>query len=506
MCLRRPSHRWLFVFLQCLIIILVVILAFNYNSKAPVTSSRDLVAPIVGDHSPGALTASSLHDDPPGALRSSEVRQLMYLLHKLSVSLNATQPAAGGQPAKELQLQDMIARLGHVHEDTQPSVNQHGHPTIAVDGIHEAQVRIGDEAHEKVSEESDRHQNDLHDNGTKSGLPMTSLSNNSADLQPPPEGASNLATEPERVPQELQENVVVEKSELWKLSVGGDSEHPCVVDCLTGQPVKCHSPGFHSTPLEIDLPTGVRENTIHRKDSFTQIFHQRIWLGPNTPRDPGVSDIQSSGMGSLLASSHKIRSILNRVLDEIKVMTGKAVVTMLDVPCGDMVWMEQFLTTRPDVHYVGMDIVSQLIQHHTLKYQRHPNWKFIQGDIVTAHVINQHYDLVFTRHMTQHLTNEDTNRVLKHISDSGASFLLASTYPKVTKNDEIFLNAGRHRQQNFEIPPYKLTPPICMTEDIRAPEDCHSALWRLPLTQIETCGSPTSPLFISHQGNLVSCA
>ena len=402
------------------------------------------------------------------SLNSSEVEQLLTLLKKLHVSLQITEDSKNRGDATQtsvLKLKDML-------QVKDKDADVHGG---AVNNTQAPQQQRLVPDHSQPRNISDQSQ-----------------------LQ------STTGPRPGSQAERPEEKVLLERSGLWRLSVA-HPDHPCVVDCVSGQPIKCYSPNFNPNPIQIDLPTGVRETGVQRKASFSDIYHKKMWLGPNVPRDPGMSYIQSSGTGSLLVSSINIRTVLLRVVEEIRLLSGKNTVTMLDAPCGDMVWMEKFLETQPHIQYVGIDIVPELIQYHKVKYQGRTNWSFHQGDIVSAGMIRQQFDLIFTRHMTQHLTNEDTTRVLKHFSDSGSTFLLATTFPLEHKSTDVHLSSGRFRPQNLEIPPYKLTPPICLSLDIVPPENAYIALWKLPLEQITSCGYPGHPLYMSPHRRFISC-
>ena len=94
--------------------------------------------------------------------------------------------------------------------------------------------------------------------------------------------------------------------------------------------------------------------------------------------------------------------------------------------------MKNYLQQRHDIDYTGMDIVPSLIANHSQAYTQKHSWKFKQHDIAKD-PLDEKYDLIFSRQMTQHLGTEDTMRVLDHFSD-GASYLLISNYPKVKSN------------------------------------------------------------------------
>ena len=159
---------------------------------------------------------------------------------------------------------------------------------------------------------------------------------------------------------------------------------------------------------------------------------------------------------------------------------------MFDVPFGDLRWMSVFLRNRTDIEYTGMDIVPDIIEHHKKTYSDQP-WTFRVHDIV-AEPRPASYDLVFSRDMTQHLTNGDTLRVLHHISTSGSHFTMFTTYPEgwsapLAKTELNIYKRGRARPQDLERPPYRLTPPICVGQEKKKGHKEYSALWRLPMKQ-----------------------
>ena len=168
---------------------------------------------------------------------------------------------------------------------------------------------------------------------------------------------------------------------------------------------------------------------------------------------------------------------------------------ILDVPCGDMVWMSRFLQTRQDIYYTGIDIVPDLISHHKQTYGRFQRWRFLEADILDHNFIIDDYDLIINRMMLQHLYFNDVLKLLKKFSDSGSQFLLLTTFPAHPKNEELIIdpheNPGRFRYLNLEIPPIALTPPECLQRD--GPIDAFEGwahfvgLWKLPLRRIKYC-------------------
>jgi hypothetical protein len=185
-----------------------------------------------------------------------------------------------------------------------------------------------------------------------------------------------------------------------------------------------------------------------------------------------------SGPGSLMSSTVQVRKTLDIVIERTKLELGKDRIRMLDLPCGDLVWMKHYLNNRTDVDYTGMDIVGSLIAEHSKAFSDTHPWTFQQHDIVKD-PLQVKYDLIFSRQMTQHLGTEDTMKVLQHFSE-GASYLLITNYLDLTRNIPLNTNtAWRFRPQNFNISPYAITDPICEDEET----GCVNALYKLPLQQ-----------------------
>jgi hypothetical protein len=251
-----------------------------------------------------------------------------------------------------------------------------------------------------------------------------------------------------------------------------------VTVCESNKPRRSLSHATNVTQYVIDEYSLKKnqENENARADSFSKIYKTGAWGGGEVINGEKFG---GSGPGSLMSSTEKVRKTLDIIIDEIKAETGKERISLLDMPCGDMVWMRHYLEQRMDVEYTGMDIVGSLIDHHNnVSGGEHP-WRFKQHDIVKD-PLQERYDLIFSRQMTQHLGTEDTMQVLQHFSDGG-NYLLITNYPGVQAN--IPLNTGtpwRFREQNFLIEPYRLIDPICEGD-----EDGSDVIsfYRLPLLQ-----------------------
>ncbi len=202
------------------------------------------------------------------------------------------------------------------------------------------------------------------------------------------------------------------------------------------------------------------------------------------------------GPGSTIQYSQEVTAVLHNVIGQVKVALRVSRVHIMDIPCGDMAWMSRFLETREDVDYTGMDIVPDLIENHRKKFKHKTNWRFLALDALEEPLPNG-TDIIICRMMLQHLFLSDIQRLLSKFSQSGAKYLLATTFSRLQKNSELATGrstSGRFRQVNLEIPPVSLAPTLCLARDGppgNSEGQCHfPGLWRLPLKQVVPCSRP----------------
>ena len=203
-------------------------------------------------------------------------------------------------------------------------------------------------------------------------------------------------------------------------------------------------------------------------------------------------------------------AVLNVIIDELKRYLGTERVRLLDVPCGDLQWMSLFLQTRSDVDYTGVDIVSNVIEHHRSTFADR-DWKFLNLDIVSESINVADYDLILTRMMMQHLTHTDVIRILHKFSNvttfhQHPVFLLATTFSTIAVNKKVNVDSSiRFEPLNLEIEPFRLEPPLCLFRD--GPPH-FMGLWRLPLKVVakNSCSrrAVSSPLINSPMYSCVN--
>jgi SAM-dependent methyltransferase len=194
------------------------------------------------------------------------------------------------------------------------------------------------------------------------------------------------------------------------------------------------------------------------KRTFTRKFEKHVSLQMDA----------LSGPGSDLAQTRAIRERLPTLLLELGVRT------MLDVPCGDLFWMQ---TLDLDVDYVGADIVGPLIERNTQRFAN-ARRRFVQLDVQRDALPK--VDLVLCRDCLVHFPHRGVAAALANIKRSGSSYLLTTTFVDRTANDDI--RVGRWRALNLERAPFGLPPPLRMIDE-KCPEfanrDKRLGLWRI---------------------------
>ena len=255
-------------------------------------------------------------------------------------------------------------------------------------------------------------------------------------------------------------------------------------DCLTGEVVKDlrsrWAPETEHFMSEHDRTKTTGNNDLNRVNAFVGIFDKNMWGGDQD--ETGAGPV-ASGLGSTLNYAQDIICILHTLVTVLKLTLKKQKVRLLDVPCGDMQWMSRFLQTRNDVIYTGMDIVPSLIIRHRQTFTNQ-NWRFIQHDMVKS-PLNESFDLILSRHVLQHLSYNDVLKFLHHVSESGSSYFLTSTFPNFTT--QIDIKAGDFRYTNLQAPPLSLRPPLCLHKDGPRIDGGFQGLWPLPLKRIPKC-------------------
>lgn len=177
---------------------------------------------------------------------------------------------------------------------------------------------------------------------------------------------------------------------------------------------------------------------------------------------------ENSGVGSDLDATRAILSELPGVLRTLSVRS------MLDIPCGDFLWMSHI--DLGSVVYTGADVIESLIVSHKNQHASAQR-RFTVLDIVKDDL--PEVDLIFCRDCLVHFSHRLARKALNNIKRSGSRYLLTTTFLERTVNQGII--TGYWQPLNLCAPPFNLPPPtLLIGEGHAAPyQDKSLGLWRI---------------------------
>ena len=155
-----------------------------------------------------------------------------------------------------------------------------------------------------------------------------------------------------------------------------------------------------------------------------------------------------SGPGSNL----RYTSDMSRELK--KFFIEKNIKTILDIGCGDFIWMNLLLNEyRTYDKYLGLDIVEELIINNNKKYSNN-KISFKTFDLVKDKIPNG-FDIILVRDVFIHLKNEQIVIFLDILKNFNVKFFGVTSTPSLEKNNDL-KTVGRYRDINIEIEPFNL--------------------------------------------------
>lgn len=198
------------------------------------------------------------------------------------------------------------------------------------------------------------------------------------------------------------------------------------------------------------------------KLDFVKIYEQNDFQGTES----------RSGGGSTLYQTRIIRQALPTLFRELGVKN------VLDVPCGDWNWMKY--VELDGIEYTGGDVVDAIVQQNKLKHEA-ANVHFECLNIITGPLPKS--DLILCRDCLVHLSFSDGLAALRKFRESGAKWLLTTTFIDPQSNEDLF-EGEIWRPLNLELAPYNMPKPQnCINEGCTEGEglfgDKCLALWRL---------------------------
>ena len=196
---------------------------------------------------------------------------------------------------------------------------------------------------------------------------------------------------------------------------------------------------------------------------FTSIWTSGWW----TRAIPGGS---RSGPGSSSEAARNVAHALPPLLARLGARS------LLDAPCGDFAWMSG--VDRSSFDYVGADIVAPLIDELSSRHSD-ARTRFVVLDLARGPLPRA--DAVLCRDLLVHLSFRLGLAALARVRESGATWLLATTFPGLERNEDCV--TGLWRPLDLEKPPFSLPPPVETIHEQRDPAgllpDKHLGVWRV---------------------------
>lgn len=190
--------------------------------------------------------------------------------------------------------------------------------------------------------------------------------------------------------------------------------------------------------------------SVKAAEVFDGIYRTNAWGGRESRSGPGAGDIE-------------IRTLAP---DIVRVVTELGVRSVLDVGCGECYWTPEL------PGYIGIDVSQEAL---SVARQRHPGWDLRLDDGSPY----PRCDLVMTRCVMQHLSMADGMELLGRIRDSGANWLLATSYKQ---GENVDIKTGWGYWPDLRVAPFDLGEPVMELVDGRTdaiPKDCVMGLWPL---------------------------
>jgi glycosyltransferase involved in cell wall biosynthesis len=204
-------------------------------------------------------------------------------------------------------------------------------------------------------------------------------------------------------------------------------------------------------------------NQIDLKEKFSEVYEKNIFGGR----------VSRSGEGSDLVQTKVIREQLPKVIETLSVRT------ILDAPCGDWYWMKE--TELKVQQYIGVDIVEPMINKHMSEFG---NATRTFKCLNLAEDTLPKADLIFSRDCLVHLKFGDALKILKNFKQSGAKYLLTTTFTDRNYNNDLIGKDNFWRALNMRLAPFYFPEPILIinegcTEEAGQFQDKSLGLWLL---------------------------
>jgi hypothetical protein len=202
-------------------------------------------------------------------------------------------------------------------------------------------------------------------------------------------------------------------------------------------------------------------------ERFERIFETNLWGGKES----------KSGVGSTLDATKKLRAGLLQIIEDTKCKV------LVDCPCGDFNWISEIASAVE--RYIGADVVGELIKKNNRRYATE-KITFMTKDL-TRDALPQG-DLFICRDCLVHLSFQNCRCAIENIKQSGAKWLIATTFTSLESNIDI--EDGDWRALNMQASPFNFPSPVSTivedcTEADGAYRDKSLGLWDLSTLPVQ---------------------
>ena len=203
-----------------------------------------------------------------------------------------------------------------------------------------------------------------------------------------------------------------------------------------------------------NLSNSIYDKNEYRKRIFNTIYSSNFWRDYKDP-----SKVESkSGFGSDLPK------ISEFIMDYRNFIIENKISTILDIGCGDFIYMNEVLKDLSNVKYTGVDIVPSIIESNNKSFSNEKiNFKVM--DAVDEEV-DGNFDLVMSRFVMIHLDNADNEKFLNKLKKIKSKFIALTSAPSLKENYDL-KKTGKYRDVNLEISPYNLKSKVKSITDIK---------------------------------------
>jgi 2-polyprenyl-3-methyl-5-hydroxy-6-metoxy-1,4-benzoquinol methylase len=182
-------------------------------------------------------------------------------------------------------------------------------------------------------------------------------------------------------------------------------------------------------------------SSLGRQSVFTHYYRTNHWRDPESRSGPGSR-----------RDSHSVQ----HTLEVLTTVTERyAIRTISDIPCGDFNWINTYLDASPGIHYIGFDIVTELVERNQRTF---PDRRFTQFDIVTS--VPPSSDLIFCKDLLNHLKDGEIVQAIANMNRSGSKYLLATNNFGYSNKKLRRTRRNSSRHVDLTIAPFNYPEPL----------------------------------------------